>query len=67
MEFLGKTIFCNFFSRKIPFFPDIFLGGGKFSAEFSPKLSPEKMYEKSAPGKNLFVRETGHCMLYYIV
>jgi hypothetical protein len=25
--------------------------GGKFSAEFSLKFSPEKMYEKSAPGR----------------
>jgi hypothetical protein len=26
--------------------------GGKISAEFSPKFSLEKMYEKSAPGAN---------------
>jgi hypothetical protein len=24
--------------------------GGKFSAQFTPKFSPEKMYEKSTPG-----------------
>jgi hypothetical protein len=32
--------------------------GGKFSAEFSPKFSQEKMYEKSAPGAN---RTTFEC------
>jgi hypothetical protein len=39
-ELLGKTIFQNFFRRKLQFFPT-FLGG---------KFSLEKMYEKSAPG-----------------
>jgi hypothetical protein len=43
-EFLGKTIFRNFFRGKLQFFPAFF--GGKFSAQFSL----EKMYEKSAPG-----------------
>jgi hypothetical protein len=53
-EFLGKTIFQNFFRGKFHFFPTFF--GRKFSAEFSPKFSmefspkfsPEKMYEKLA-------------------
>jgi hypothetical protein len=35
-------IFQNFFRGKIPFFPNM---GGKFSAEFYPKFSPEKMYK----------------------
>jgi hypothetical protein len=47
VEFLGKIIFQNFFPWKIPFFPNIFFWGG---GEFSLKFSPEKMYEKSAPG-----------------
>jgi hypothetical protein len=38
--------FSKLFPRTILIFPDIFWG--KFSAEFSP----EKMYEKSAPGAN---------------
>jgi hypothetical protein len=54
-EFLGKfrgiswkNDFSKLFPRKIPFFHNIF--GGKFSAENSAEFSPEKMYEKSAPG-----------------
>jgi hypothetical protein len=43
MEFLGKTIFQNFFRRKFHFFPTFFRG------KFPPKFSPEKNYEKSAP------------------
>jgi hypothetical protein len=50
VEFLGKTISQNFFRRKFHFFPTFL--GGKFSAEFSMKFSPEKMYEKLAPGAN---------------
>jgi hypothetical protein len=46
-EFLGKTIFQNFFRGKFHFFPNFF--GGKTSAEFFLKISPEKMSEKSAP------------------
>jgi hypothetical protein len=34
-EFLGKTIFQNFFRVKFHFIPTFL--GGKFSAEFSPK------------------------------
>jgi hypothetical protein len=43
-----KNDFSKLFPRKIQFFSNIF--GGKFSAENSAELSPEKMYEKSAPG-----------------
>jgi hypothetical protein len=46
-EFLGKTIFRNFFCGKLQCFPTFL--GGKISAEFSAEFSLEKMYEKSAP------------------
>jgi hypothetical protein len=36
-----------FFAENSIFFPTFL--EGKFSAEFSPKFLPEKMYEKSAP------------------
>jgi hypothetical protein len=45
-----KNDFSKLFPWKIQFFPNIF--GGKFSAEFSP----EKMFEKSAPGDNFTPR-----------
>jgi hypothetical protein len=45
-EFLGKTIFQNFFRGKLQFFPTFL--GENFSVEFSAKFSPEKMYEKSS-------------------
>jgi hypothetical protein len=53
VEFHGKMIFQNFFREKFHFFPTFL--GGKFSAEFSPKYSPEKMYEKSAPGNYVHI------------
>jgi hypothetical protein len=43
-----KNDFSKLFPQKSPFSPTFF--GGKFSAEFSSKFSPEKMYEKLAPG-----------------
>jgi hypothetical protein len=47
VEFLGKTIFQNFFRGKLHFFSTFFFWGGGFS----PKFSPEKMYEKLTPGR----------------
>jgi hypothetical protein len=50
MEFLGKTIFRNFFRGKFQFFPTFStFSGGKFSAEFSPKFSLEKNLRKIGP------------------
>jgi hypothetical protein len=49
-EFLGKTVFRNFFHGKLPFFPTFL--GEKFSAEFSL----EKIYEKWAPDE--FVKKS---------
>jgi hypothetical protein len=43
-------IFQNFFCGKFLFFPTFLWG--KFSAEFSPEFSLEKMYTKSAIGAN---------------
>jgi hypothetical protein len=46
-----------------PIFRTFFFGGGgEFFAEFSPKFSPEKMYEKSAPDSANF-RSLGNCLL----
>jgi hypothetical protein len=42
-----EKLFFKTFSAENSIFPNIL--GGKFSAEFSLKFSPEKMYEKSAP------------------
>jgi hypothetical protein len=47
--------FFKTFSKENSTFPNTFGGGGKFSAEFSPKFSPEKMYKKSAPGVDLIL------------
>jgi hypothetical protein len=46
-EFLGKTIFQNFFRGKFNFSPTFFffLGGGNFPRNF-PKISPEKNVRK---------------------
>jgi hypothetical protein len=52
-----KMIFQNFFRGKFHFFPTFF--GGKFSAEFSPKFSLEKMYEKSVTLPNDLFRPAG--------
>jgi hypothetical protein len=41
-------IFRNFFRGKFQF--SLTFYRGKISAEFSPKFTPKKMYEKSAPG-----------------
>jgi hypothetical protein len=51
VEFLGKTIFQNFFCGKFHFFPYSFFGG-KFSAEFSPKIFPGKNVRKIGPLKS---------------
>jgi hypothetical protein len=51
MEFLGKTIFQNFFRGKFLFFPTFLWE--KFSMEFLSEFYPEKMYKKSAPDLTL--------------
>jgi hypothetical protein len=49
-EFLGKTIFQNFFFRgKFQFFATFFFWGGVFFEEFFLGIFRGKMYEKSAP------------------
>jgi hypothetical protein len=46
-EFLGKTIFQNFFRPKFPFYPTFL--GQKFPGKIPWIFPPKKLHEKSAP------------------
>jgi hypothetical protein len=51
-EFLGKTIFQNFFRRKFHFFPNIF--GGKIFRGIFPEIFPGKNVRKIGPSMGEF-------------